>query len=155
VFNIPLVQFIDVPGFAIGTVAERTATMRWGVGLAGAYCGTTMPVFNIVTRKAYGVAGQIMIAAREPRTLVAWPSGEWGSLPLAGGIEVGHSHELKQLEKEKGVEARQARYDELMERYRYVMCYPNRTISLIFLQNTSEPCTHSECVWHRGNHRSS
>ena len=121
VFNIPLVQFIDVPGFAIGTVAERTATMRWGVGLAGAYCGTTMPVFNVLTRKAYGVAGQLMIAAREPRTLVAWPSGEWGSLPLAGGIEVGHAYELKQLEKEKGAEARQARYDELMENYRYAI----------------------------------
>jgi acetyl-CoA carboxylase carboxyltransferase component len=120
VFNIPLVQFIDVPGFAIGTVAERTATMRWGVGLAGAYCGTTMPIFNVLTRKAYGVAGQLMIAAREPRTLVAWPSGEWGSLPLAGGIEVGHAYELKQLEKEKGAEARQARFDELMENYRSV-----------------------------------
>jgi acetyl-CoA carboxylase carboxyltransferase component len=118
VFNIPLVQFIDVPGFAIGTAAERQATMRHGVGLTATYCGTTMPVFNVVTRKAYGVAGQIMIACREPRTMVAWPSGEWGSLPLAGGVEVGHAYELKMIEKEKGKEARQARYDELMELYK-------------------------------------
>lgn len=45
-------------------------------------------------------------------------SGEWGSLPLAGGIEVGHSYELKQLEKNEGVEARKARYRELDEEYR-------------------------------------
>lgn len=118
VFNIPLIQFIDVPGFAIGTVAERSATMRHGVSLASTYNGTTMPVFNVVTRRSYGVAGQIMLACREPRQCVAWPSGEWGSLPLAGGIEVGHSFELKQLEKEKGAEARKARYNELDEMYR-------------------------------------
>jgi len=37
VFNIPLVQFVDVPGYAIGLAAERAATMRWGVELAKAY----------------------------------------------------------------------------------------------------------------------
>lgn len=47
-------------------------------------------------------------------------SGEWGSLPLAGGIEVGHSYELKQLEKNEGLEARKARYRELDEEYRFV-----------------------------------
>ena len=73
VFNIPLVQFVDIPGFAIGTVAERTATMRHGVALTATYHATTMPVFNVLTRRAYGVAGQIMLACREPRTIVAWP----------------------------------------------------------------------------------
>lgn len=47
-------------------------------------------------------------------------SGEWGSLPLAGGIEVGHSFELKQLQKEQGEEARKKRYKELDEEYRCV-----------------------------------
>jgi acetyl-CoA carboxylase carboxyltransferase component len=99
-----------------------------------------MPVFNVLTRKAYGVAGQLMIAAREPRTLVAWPSGEWGSLPLAGGIEVGHSYELKQLEKEKGAEARQARYDELMERYRYVPdCFVHDFLLTRFYRTLQNP----------------
>ena len=118
VFNIPLVQFVDVPGFAIGTVAERNATMKHGVALGNTYAATTMPVFSVLTRRAYGVAGQIMLAARDPRALIAWPSGEWGSLPLAGGIEVGHSYELKQLEKSEGIEARKARYQELDEEYR-------------------------------------
>ncbi|KAF2094719.1 ClpP/crotonase [Rhizodiscina lignyota] len=138
VFNIPLVQFIDVPGFAIGTVAERTATMRHGVALAATYAATTMPVFSVLTRRAYGVAGQIMIACREPRTLVAWPSGEWGSLPLAGGIDVGHSFELKELEKNEGIEARKARYNELDEEYRRLM-NPVRTANHFGVEEIIDP----------------
>jgi acetyl-CoA carboxylase carboxyltransferase component len=121
IFNIPLVQFIDIPGYAIGTVAERTATMRHGVSLASTYHATTIPVFSVVTRRSYGVAGGIMLGCREPRMCVAWPSGEWGSLPLAGGIDVGHSFELKEIERKEGIEARKARYMELDEEYRYVV----------------------------------
>lgn len=121
VFNIPLVQFVDVPGYAIGTVAERTATMRHGVQLATTYHSTTMPVFNVVTRRCYGVAGGIQIGCRDPKFCVAWPSGEWGSLPLAGGIEVGHAHELRTIEKTKGLEAKKERYRELDEEYRRLM----------------------------------
>ena len=48
IFNLPLLQFIDVPGYAIGTVAERTATMRWGIELMKTYYTTTMPcVFSV------------------------------------------------------------------------------------------------------------
>lgn len=63
VFNIPVLQFVDVPGYAIGTVAERAATMRWGVELAKTYFATTMPVFSVVTRRVYGVAGGIMVCS--------------------------------------------------------------------------------------------
>jgi acetyl-CoA carboxylase carboxyltransferase component len=51
VFNIPLIQFIDIPGYAIGITAERTATMRHGISLATTYHSTTMPIFNVVTRR--------------------------------------------------------------------------------------------------------
>jgi acetyl-CoA carboxylase carboxyltransferase component len=121
-FNIPLIQFIDIPGYAIGTVAERTATMRHGIGLATTYHATTMPVFSVVTRRSYGVAGGIMLGCREPRMAIAWPSGEWGSLPLAGGIDVGHSFELKEIERKEGFAARKVRYNELDEEYRSVPC---------------------------------
>ncbi|KAK8039871.1 hypothetical protein PG993_008282 [Apiospora rasikravindrae] len=96
VTNLPVLQFVDVPGYAVGTAAERTATMRHGVQLAMAYYSTTTPVFSVVTRRAYGVAGGVMLDCREPRTRVAWPSGDWGSLPLRGGIEVGHARELRE-----------------------------------------------------------
>src|ERR1051326_2202463 len=121
VFNLPAIQFIDVPGYAIGTVAERTATMKHGVSAAMAYYSTTMPIFSVITRRVFGIAGAIMLECRDPHMRVAWPSGEWGSLPLAGGIEVGHAHELAQIEKDKGTKARQERYRELDEEYRRLM----------------------------------
>ena len=99
VFNLPVLQFVDVPGYAVGTVAERTATMRWGVELSKAYYTTTMPMFHVIVRKVYGVAG----------------------LPLEGGIEVGHSAELRQIEKEQGSEAKKAKMEELETMYKRLM----------------------------------
>ncbi|KAI9688116.1 MAG: hypothetical protein M1822_001622 [Bathelium mastoideum] len=99
VFNLPIIQFLDIPGYAIGTIAERSATMRWGIELAKTYYTTTTPVFAVITRRIYGVAGGVMVDCRDPMPRVAWPSGNWGSLPLDGGIEVGHRHELREAEK--------------------------------------------------------
>ncbi|TKA70107.1 hypothetical protein B0A49_09561 [Cryomyces minteri] len=140
VMNIPLLQFVDIPGYAIGTVAERTATMRHGITLATTYYSTTMPVFSVVVRRVYGVAGGIMLDCRDPapRMRVAWPSGEWGSLPLAGGIDVGHSAELKKIEKEQGVEARKERYKALDEEYRRLM-NPLRTANAFGVEEIIDP----------------
>ena len=145
VFNLPVLQFVDVPGYAIGTVAERTATMRWGVELAKAYYSTTMPMFHVIVRKAYGVAGGIMVDCREPRMRVGWPSGEWGSLPLEGGIEVGHSAELRQIEKEKGPEARKARLEELEVMYKRLM-NPVRTANHFSIEELIDPAKTREVV---------
>jgi acetyl-CoA carboxylase carboxyltransferase component len=137
-FNIPLVQFVDVPGYAIGTVAERTATMRHGVALGTTYFSTTMPVFSVVTRRVFGVAGGLMVDCRDPRMRIAWPSGEWGSLPLEGGIEVGHSAELKRAEKEGGRAAWEKRYKELDEEYRRLM-NPVRTANAFGVEEIVDP----------------
>jgi acetyl-CoA carboxylase carboxyltransferase component len=135
VFNIPILQFVDVPGYAIGTVAERTATMRHGVALATTYFSTTTPVFSVVTRRVYGVAGGIMLDCRDPRMRVAWPSGEWGSLPLEGGIDVGHAAELKRAEAEG---KREERYKELDEEYRRLM-NPVRTANAFGVEEIIDP----------------
>ncbi|KAF2472489.1 ClpP/crotonase [Lindgomyces ingoldianus] len=146
VFNIPLIQFVDVPGYAIGTVAERTATMRHGVTLATTYYSTTMPIFSILTRRVYGVAGGIMLDCRDPRMRVAWPSGMWGSLPLEGGIEVGHSFELKEIERKEGPEAREKRYKELEDDYRRLM-NPVRTANHFGVEEIIDPAvTRRVCV---------
>ncbi|KOC14838.1 putative methylmalonyl-CoA decarboxylase, alpha subunit [Aspergillus flavus AF70] len=147
VMNLPVLQFIDVPGYAIGTVAERTATMRWGVELAKAYYSTTMPIFNVITRRAYGVAGGIMLGARDPVMQVAWPSGQWGSLPLEGGIEVAHRHELREAEKE----GRKAElYQELEEEYRRLM-NPVRTANAFGVEEIIDPKDTRKvcCAWAR------
>jgi acetyl-CoA carboxylase carboxyltransferase component len=138
VFNLPIVQFVDVPGYAIGTVAEKQATMRWGVELTKTYYTTTVPIFSVIVRKAYGVAGSLMLDARDPHMRVGWPSGEWGSLPLDGGIDVGHSAELRKIEKEHGVEARKTRYKELNEEYRRLM-NPVRTANHFNIEEIIDP----------------
>ncbi|EFW14904.1 hypothetical protein D8B26_000446 [Coccidioides posadasii str. Silveira] len=135
VMNIPVIQFIDVPGYAIGTVAERTATMRWGVELTKAYYSTTMPIFNVITRKAFGVAGAVMVGCRDPKMQVAWPSGQWGSLPLDGGIEVGHRHELREAEK---LGKKAERYKELEDEYLRLM-NPVRTANAFGVEEIIDP----------------
>ncbi|PYH41758.1 acyl-CoA carboxylase subunit beta [Aspergillus saccharolyticus JOP 1030-1] len=147
VMNLPVLQFIDVPGYAIGTTAERTATMRWGVELGKTYFTTTTPLFNVIVRRAYGVAGGLMLGARDPVMQVAWPSGQWGSLPLEGGIEVAHRQELREAE-QRGQKA--ALYKELEEEYRRLM-NPVRTANafgveeIIDPKNTRRVC----CAWAR------
>lgn len=138
IFNIPILQFVDVPGYAVGTVAERTATMRWGVELTKAYYTTTIAIFSVIVRKCYGVAGGVMVDSRDPHMRVGWPSGEWGSLPLDGGIEVGHAAELRKIEKEKGVEARKERYKELDAMYRRLM-NPVRTANHFGIEEIIDP----------------
>jgi acetyl-CoA carboxylase carboxyltransferase component len=142
VFNIPILQFVDVPGYAVGTIAERTATMRHGVALATTYYSTTTPIFSVVTRRVYGVAGGIMLDCRDPRMRVAWPSGEWGSLPLDGGIEVGHAAELKVI-KDNG--QREARYKELEEEYTRLM-NPVRTANAFGVEEIIDPAMTRQIV---------
>lgn len=62
-----------------------------------------------------------MIDSRSPRSVVAWPSGEWGSLPLEGGIQVAHRAELAAIAKKEGEEAMKTRYTELDTEYRRLM----------------------------------
>lgn len=109
--------------------------MRWGVELAKAYISTTIPIFNVLTRRVYGVAGGVMVACRDPIMRVAWPSGEWGSLPLDGGIEVGHRWELKQAEAEG---KKQERYTQLEDEYRRFM-NPIRTANAFGVEEIIDP----------------
>lgn len=138
VFNLPIVQFIDIPGYAVGTIAEKTATMRHGINLAGAYYGTTTPIASVITRRCFGVAGGVMIGARDPGFKVAWPSGDWGSLPLEGGIAVGHSGELLKLGKEQGFDAAKDRYVELETEYKRLM-NPVRTANNFGIEEIIRP----------------
>lgn len=148
VFNLPVLQFVDIPGYAVGTVAERTATMKFGVELALAYYTTTVPIFNVLVRRCYGVAGGVMMDCRDPRMRVAWPSGDWGSLPLAGGIEASHSHELKEALKSGGEQGMKAKYEELRQDYERYM-NPVRTANAFGVEEVIDPADtrHVVCAW--------
>lgn len=109
-FGLPVVQLVDMPGFSIGSQAERDGTMRAGVDVMRAYYASTVPMFNVLLRKVYGVAGAFLVDNKLPHYRIAWPSGEWGSLPLEGGIEAAFAHDLKTAAKAGG----QAGYDRLL-----------------------------------------
>lgn len=156
VFNLPLIQFVDVPGYAVGSVAERTGTMRHGVGSVMAYYSTTMPMFSVIIRKAYGVAGGAMLDSRDPNMRVAWPSGDWGSLPLQGGIEVGHRAELKKIYedsekaggREEAVKKSKQKLDDLYAEYTRLM-NPVRTANAFGVEEVIDPAVTRPvlCQW--------
>lgn len=93
-FHIPLVFFVDVPGLMIGREAERAATLRRGIRAAWAGMQATVPAISIVVRKCFGMGGMIPGDSRL-RYRIAWPSGEWGSLPLEGGVEAAYRREIE------------------------------------------------------------
>jgi acetyl-CoA carboxylase carboxyltransferase component len=97
-FHLPVVHLVDQPGFLIGTRGEKEATIRAGVRAAAAVYQAEVPWCSIILRKVFGVAG----AAHADHTRVhyryAWPSGDWGSLPLEGGIEAAFRADLDEAE---------------------------------------------------------
>ena len=143
VFNLPVIQFVDCPGYAVGTTAERNATMKWGVELGKAYFCTTVPLFNVIVRKCYGVAGGIMTDCRDPHNQVAWPSMESGSLPLAGGVEASHSRELR----EAGEKAPEL-YKKLLDEYTRLQ-NPVRTAAAFGVAEVVDPLDTRKmlCEW--------
>jgi acetyl-CoA carboxylase carboxyltransferase component len=97
-FRLPVVHLVDNPGFMIGVEAERAATIRFGVQAMNAVYAATVPWASIIVRRAYGIAGSAMSNAEAFQYRFAWPSGDWGSLPIAGGLEVAYKSELESAE---------------------------------------------------------
>ncbi|MFP4518721.1 MAG: acyl-CoA carboxylase subunit beta [Oceanicaulis sp.] len=97
-FRLPVVHFVDVPGFVIGQRAERAGTIRHGARALSAIYQASMPWCTILIRKAYGVAGAAMMDHTRFRYRYAWPSGDWGSLPLEGGVEAAFKAQLEKAD---------------------------------------------------------
>ena len=93
-FHLPVVHLVDVPGFVIGIEAEKAGTIRQGARALAAVYQARVPWCSVIIRKVFGVAG----AGHTPHTRLhyryAWPSGDWGSLPVEGGIEAAYRAEL-------------------------------------------------------------
>jgi acetyl-CoA carboxylase carboxyltransferase component len=97
-FHLPILQLVDQPGFAVGPRYEKEATIRFGVRVLAAIEQSTVPMMTFLIRRAYGVAGAANRRARRWSPRYAWPSGDWGSLPLEGGIEAAYRRELEAAE---------------------------------------------------------
>jgi acetyl-CoA carboxylase carboxyltransferase component len=91
-FHLPIVSFVDEPGFMIGLDAERAATIRHGAAALFAVQQSSIPWASVLVRKAYGVAAAAHFG---PEGLVlSWPSAEGGALPIEGGVAVAFRREI-------------------------------------------------------------
>ena len=94
-FHLPVVNLVDQPGFVIGVEAEKAGTIRRGARALAAVYQARVPWFSVIARKVFGVAGAAHGNAQALNFRVAWPSGDWGSLPLEGGIEAAYRRDLE------------------------------------------------------------
>ena len=94
-FNIPIIFFADIPGLMVGAESEADAIMREGVRTRYIGLQLNVPVFTIMVRKCYGVAGGGVIDRRGLNFKIAWPSAHWGSLPLEGGVKAAYRREIE------------------------------------------------------------
>jgi propionyl-CoA carboxylase beta chain len=113
-FNIPLVTFVDVPGFLPGTFQEYGGVIRNGAKMLYAYAEATVPKITVITRKAYGGAYCVMSSKHLRGDInYAWPSAEVAVMGSRGAVEVLHSRQAKNAADPKAFLAeKEAEYQE-------------------------------------------
>ena len=131
-FHVPVVHLVDIPGFLIGTRAERAGTIRHGARALASVFQTTVPWCSIIVRKCFGVAGAAHMNTARLRYRYAWPSADWGSLPVEGGIEAAYKAELEAAEDR---EATLRDIEERLERARS----PFRTAETYWVEEIIDP----------------
>lgn len=110
-FHLPVVNFVDQPGIAIGSAAEAIGTLRKAIRARMAINQTRVPWCSIFVRRAFGVAGGAYGPLGRLNHRYAWPSAQWGSIPVEGGVEAAYRRDI---EAAPDPEARRA---ELIEHY--------------------------------------
>ncbi len=131
-FHLPVVHLVDNPGFVIGSDAEKEATIRHGARALTAVYQASVPWCSIILRKVFGVAGAAHMNASKVHYRYAWPSGDWGSLPMEGGIEAAFKSDL---EKSKNPEKLLKEIEERMEKVRS----PFRTAESFLAEEIIDP----------------
>ena len=122
-FNIPVLTFVDVPGFLPGTDQEWNGIIRRGAKLIYAYSEATVPLITIITRKAYGGAYDVMGSKHLGADInLAWPTAQIAVMGAQGAANIVHRKELAQVAADGGdVEARRA---ELIDEYDTTLANP-------------------------------
>ncbi len=122
-FNIPVLTFVDVPGFLPGTDQEWNGIIRRGAKLIYAYAEATVPLVTIITRKAYGGAYDVMGSKHLGADInLAWPTAQIAVMGAQGAANILHRKELAKVE-EKGGDVEQRRA-ELIADYEDTLANP-------------------------------
>ena len=110
-FHLPILNLVDNPGFAVGLEHETAGTIRRGGEWMIASAQATVPIFTVLMRRSFGVAGNNFASPRSrPSMRVAWPAADVGGIPPEGGIEAAYKRQLAEAEDPKALR------DELMAR---------------------------------------
>ena len=135
-FNIPVVTFVDVPGFMPGTVQEYEGIIMNGAKLIFAYAECTVPKVTVITRKAYGGA-YIVMSSKHLRGDMnyAWPTAEIAVMGPRAAVEILYGREVAQLE---GPEL-EAFFKEKEQDYRQSFANPYRAARSGFVEDVIEP----------------
>ena len=133
-FNIPVVTFVDVPGFLPGTQQEWGGIIRHGAKLLYAYAEATVPKLTVITRKAYGGAYDVMSSKHIRADFnFAWPTAEVAVMGPDGAVNIIFR---KELEEADDPEARRA---ELIEEYRERFANPYTAAERGYVDEVIEP----------------
>jgi acetyl-CoA carboxylase carboxyltransferase component len=133
-FNIPLVTFVDVPGFMPGTMQEHGGIIRHGAKLLYAYIEATVPKVSVITRKAYGGAYTVM-SSKEARGDInlAWPSAEIAVMGPEGAVNIVFKDKIEKAADPK------AAWVEAVNEYRQKFANPYVAAARGYLDDVIEP----------------
>ena len=133
-FNIPLITFVDIPGFLPGVDQEFGGIIRHGAKLLFAYSAATVPKITVILRKAYG-GGYIAMCAKDlgADCTVAWPSAEIAVMGAEAAVEIVFHRELKDAPD------REAKRAELIEQYRETFYTPYVAAGYRLVDDIIEP----------------
>nr|WP_211244041.1 acyl-CoA carboxylase subunit beta [Actinospica robiniae] len=121
-FNLPVITFVDVPGFLPGVGQEHTGIIRRGAKLIFAYAEATVPLITVITRKAYGGAYDVMGSKHLGADLnLAWPSAQIAVMGAQGAVNVLHRRTLAEADANGEAEAVRAR---LIQEYEDTLLNP-------------------------------
>jgi propionyl-CoA carboxylase beta chain len=133
-FNIPLLTFVDVPGFLPGTAQEFDGIIRNGAKLLYAYCEANVPKITVITRKAYGGAYDVMCSKHIRSDInFAWPSSELAVMGPDGAVNIIFRKEIQAAEDQA------AKAKELVAEYREKFANPYIAAEMGYIDDIIEP----------------
>jgi propionyl-CoA carboxylase beta chain len=133
-FNLPVVTFVDVPGFLPGVAQEHGGIIKHGAKLLFAYCEATVPKLTVITRKAYGGAYDVMSSKHIRGDLnLAWPSAEIAVMGPKGAVEILFKDEIARAEDAAAATAR------LIEDYTGKFAHPYTAAGRGYIDDVIDP----------------
>ena len=130
-FGLPVVTFVDVPGYRPGAEQEHAGIIRRGAKVINAYATATVPLVTIVLRKAYGGAYIVMGSKAIGADLnFCWPGAEIAVLGAAGAVGIIHRRDLAKVRDEQGEEAATAEHERLVAEYTDAVINPDKAVAI-------------------------